>query len=77
MHYEYLLFKGIQGGYFYTTHFYEAKRTSIIFIIFENGSHLGLLQFIFTEIEKNCYFRSGLWANECPWQQRQGISRTK
>lgn len=27
MHYEYLLFKGIQSGYFYTTHFYKAKIT--------------------------------------------------
>lgn len=27
MDYEYLLFKGIQSGYFYTTHFYKAKIT--------------------------------------------------
>lgn len=27
MHYGYLLFKTIQGGYFYTAHFYKAKIT--------------------------------------------------
>lgn len=33
MHYGHLLLKGIQGGYFYITHFYKAKLISLILVL--------------------------------------------
>lgn len=55
-----LSFKGIRGSYFYITHFYKAKRTSLI-LLFLKIVHIYIYYNIsLLKMRKRCHFRSGL-----------------